>query len=124
MYYTLRHEKWTFLLPVLCLCNLKSDWLITLYSVTLIPVGLPYVLTLRLLYTAENHCPAMSQRATFELRVLHAGLMYSTSLSIFTCLPYPTSLTLFMWRLKEKKEVAHILHILVILSFHFQLFQL
>ena len=31
MYYTLRHEKWTILLPVLCLCNLKSDWHITLY---------------------------------------------------------------------------------------------
>ncbi len=42
---------------------------------------LNYVLTLRLLYTAENHCPAMSQRATIELRVLHAGLMYSTSLT-------------------------------------------
>ncbi len=32
MYYTLRHEKWTFLLPVLCLCNLTSDWHITLLS--------------------------------------------------------------------------------------------
>ena len=37
--------------------------------------------TLRLLHTAENHCPAM--RATTELRVLHAGLMYSTSLKDF-----------------------------------------
>ncbi len=34
-----------------------------------------------MLHTAENHCPAMSQRATIELRVLHAGLMYRTSLS-------------------------------------------
>ncbi len=51
MSYILRHEKWTFLLPVLCLCNLKSDW----------------------------HITAMSQRATIELRVLHAGLMCSTS---------------------------------------------
>ncbi len=28
------------------------------------------------------HCPAMCQRATIELRLLHAGLMYSTSLTI------------------------------------------
>ncbi len=40
-----------------------------------------YVLTLRLLHTAENRCPVMSQRATIELRVMHTGLMYSTSLS-------------------------------------------
>ncbi len=43
---------------------------------------LDYVLTLRLLHTAEDHCPAMSQRATIELRVLYAGLMYSTSLRL------------------------------------------
>ncbi len=29
--------------------------------------------------TAENQCPAM--RATIKLRVLHAGLMFSTSLT-------------------------------------------
>ena len=29
-----------------------------------------------------THCPTMSQRATIELRVLHAGLMYSTSLTL------------------------------------------
>ncbi len=68
MPYTVRHEKWTILFPVLCLCNIKQK------------IQLHYVLTLRLLYTAENHCPAMSQRVTVKLRVLHAGLVYNTSL--------------------------------------------
>ncbi len=40
-----------------------------------------YVLTLRLLHTTENYSSAMSQKATIEGRVLHAALMYSTSLS-------------------------------------------
>ncbi len=31
--------------------------------------------TLSPIDTAENHCPAMSQRATIELRVLHAGFI-------------------------------------------------
>ncbi len=48
-------------------------------SATLTPID---ALTLRLLHTAKNHCSAMSQRATIKLRVLHARLMYSTSLSI------------------------------------------
>ncbi len=63
------HHKQTPPLPV------KND-----SSLNFIQLG--YILTLRLLHTAENNCPAMSQRATVELRVLHIGLLHSTSLNV------------------------------------------
>ncbi len=47
--------------------------------------------TLSPIDTAKIHCPAMSQRATIELRVLHVGVMYSTSLNNLVPLPYKSA---------------------------------
>ena len=63
-----------------------------LQKLTQYPLKLEYVLWLRPQLPAENRGPPMFYRSTVELTMLHAGLMYHTTL---TCIVQEIGLILY-----------------------------